>query len=104
MVWSAALAGTFPGDTVAPITGIGTGGQNIAVTNHAASFDELAFERMDGRRQSIPRHGEGAERRIEVCLPARAPKDGNGGGPSFYLAELLGSASRAAGIVGARYT
>jgi len=47
---------------------------------------------------------EGAERRIDVCLPARTPKDGNGGRPNFYLAELPGSAPRAAGVVGARCT
>src|SRR3954453_8755731 len=43
---------------------------------------------MDRPRQSVPHHGEGAERRIDVCLPARTSKDGNGGGPSFYSTEL----------------
>src|SRR4051795_11264911 len=43
---------------------------------------------MDRRRRSVPYQGGGAERRIDVCLPARTSKDGNGGGPSFYSTEL----------------
>src|SRR3954453_1698803 len=44
---------------------------------------------MDRPRQSVPHHGEGAERRIDVCLPARTSKDGKGGGPSFYSTQAL---------------
>ncbi len=68
MVWSAALAGTFPGDTVAPITGIGTGGQNIAVTNHADSFDELVL-RENGWTPTINSSPWRGRRTPPRCLP-----------------------------------